>query len=81
MKGSLILIKSSRKRHNLTQKELALRCNISQSYVSKLENRMVKNVNLSKISKISKALNIDLLNLVSWLTYYDNNLYINKKVQ
>lgn len=75
------MIKSSRKRHNLTQKELALRCNISQSYVSKLENRMVKNVNLSKISKISKALNIDLLNLVSWLTYYDNNLYINKKVQ
>lgn len=75
------MIKSSRKRHNLTQKELALRCNISQSYISKLENRMIKNVNLSKILKISKALNIDLLKLVSWLACYDNNLYINKKVQ
>lgn len=68
------MIKSSRKRHNLTQKELALRCNMSQSYISKVENRKVKNINLSKISKISKALNIDFLKLVSWLAYYDNNI-------
>ena len=69
MKGNLILIKSSRKRHNLTQKELALRCNMSQSYISKVENR-----NVSKILKISKVLNIDFLKLVSWLAYYDNNI-------
>ncbi|MGL5713696.1 MAG: helix-turn-helix domain-containing protein [Paraclostridium sp.] len=65
------MIKSARKKHNLTQKELALRCNLSQSYVSKLENRTHCNLTLYKIKRISKVLNIDLVKLFKWLSYYD----------
>lgn len=80
------MIKVARKRLNLTQKELALRCNMSQSYISKLENKAYCNITLNKIKRISKALNINQIELAIWLLkkdvyneYTATLFYINKK--
>ena len=57
------MIKSSRKRHNLTQKELAFRCNLSQSYLSKLENKKFSNVTIEQIITLSKVLKLNPVHL------------------
>ena len=66
------LIKTSRKRHNLTQKELALRCNLSQSYLSKLENKKYSNVTIEQIITLSKELKVNHIRLANW--FMDNYL-------
>ena len=64
-----ILIKSSRKRQNLTQKELSLRCNLSQSYLSKLENKKYSNVTIEQVIILSKELKINPMELANWFIY------------
>ena len=67
------MIKTSRKRQNLTQKELAIRCNLSQSFLSELENKQIKkNITLRQIIKIAQALKLDPCELSCW--------YINKEL-
>lgn len=66
-KGKLILIKTTRKRQRLTQKELAKRCNLSQSFLSELENKNnKKNVTIKQIIKIADGLNLNPRDLASW---------------
>ena len=66
------MIKSSRKRQNLTQKELSLRCNLSQSYLSKLENKKYSNVTMEQVIILSKELKIDPIELA--ISFIDTNL-------
>lgn len=62
------MIKTSRKKQNLTQKELALRCNLSQSFLSELENKYIKkNVTIRQIIKIAHELKLDPCELSCWL--------------
>ena len=51
-------MKQLRKKEGLTQKELAQRIEVSQSYVSKLEHGYTQGLNIDKILKISKILNV-----------------------
>lgn len=61
------MIKTTRKRQNLTQKELAKRCNLSQSFLSELENKYnKKNVTIKQIIKIADGLNLNPKDLASW---------------
>ena len=66
------MIKSSRKRQYLTQKELSLRCNLSQSYLSKLENKKYSNVTIEQVIILSKELKIDPIELA--ISFIDTNL-------
>lgn len=56
----LLLIKEYRLLRGMTQKELAEKSNLNQSYISQLENNHpnAKSPTLRIMSKISKALNI-----------------------
>lgn len=47
-----------RKKEGLTQKELAERTNITQSYISKLESGHISGLTIEKIFIISKVLNV-----------------------
>lgn len=61
------MIKTSREKQNLTQKEVALQCNLSQSFLSELENEQIKkNVTIRQIIKIAKALKLDPCELSCW---------------
>lgn len=71
------MIKSARKRQNLTQKELALRCNMSQGYLSKLERKIHSNVRIEHIIAIAKALSINHFDLAKW--FINNHLEFSTK--
>ena len=72
------MIKSARKRHRITQKELAERCNLSQSFLSELENRHnKKNVTIKQIIKIANELKLNHHELACW--FIDKEL--NNKVE
>lgn len=61
------MIKTTRKRLRLTQRELAKRCNLSQSFLSELENKNnKKNVTIKQIIKIADGLNLNPRDLASW---------------
>lgn len=61
------MIKTTRKRQNLTQEKLAKRCNLSQSFLSELENKhKTKNVTIKQIIKIANELNLNPKDLASW---------------
>ena len=48
------MIKEARKKQRLTQKELAIKCNLSQSFLSELESKhKKKNVTIKQIINIS----------------------------
>lgn len=67
LKGEIILIKTARKKHKLTQKELAERCNLSQSFLSELENKHnKKNVTIKQIVKLANILKINHHELACW---------------
>lgn len=61
------MIKTSRKRQNLTQKELALKCNLSQSFLSELENKdKKKNITIRQIINIAQVLKLNPCDLACW---------------
>lgn len=62
------MIENARKKYNLTQKELAKRCNITQGHLSKLENFKHGDSlpNLALIMLIAKELNLSPHKLSSW---------------
>lgn len=51
------IIRTFRKQRNMTLKDLALKAEISPSYLSQIENDIV-NMNISVLENISKALNV-----------------------
>ena len=53
------IIKNIRKQKRLTQNEFASLCNITQTYLSQIENNL-KEPNLSTLKSISKNLNVPL---------------------
>ncbi len=62
------MIKEARKKQRLTQKELAIKCNLSQSFLSELENKhKKKNVTIKQIINISNKLKISPYELSDWL--------------
>ena len=68
------MIKKARLRQGLTQKQLAKRCNLSQSYLSKLEKCKLDpchgsspyNISIRQVINIANALNIDPKELAAW---------------
>ena len=62
------MIKEARKKQRLTQKELAIKCNLSQSFLSELEiKHKKKNVTIKQIINISNKLKISPYELSDWL--------------
>lgn len=53
------MIQKARFNKNLTQKELGEYIGISQSYVSKIENRKTKSLSVNKILSLSLILDLD----------------------
>ena len=53
------MLQKARFNKNLTQKELGSYLGISQSYVSKIENRKTKALSVSKILTLSSILELD----------------------
>ena len=51
-------LKNYRTDRKLTQEELALKCNLSRTYISDLE-REKRNISIGNLEKIAQALNID----------------------
>ena len=54
-----LMLKYRRKKLGISQLELSERLNITQSHLSKIENRKFSNVNIDLIKKISKELKLD----------------------
>lgn len=53
-----------RKRHKMTQAELAVEARVSQSYVSQLENGYEKNPTVEVIEALAKALSVGIGELI-----------------
>lgn len=64
------MIKQVRIEKKFTQKKLGRELNISQSYVSKIENRRTKSISINMILKISTLLDIDPVELFIFLIEY-----------
>lgn len=58
-------IKIYRKRRNLTQRQLAIKCNLTQGYISLLENNL-ESPTLRTLELIAKALDICVLELIEY---------------
>lgn len=65
----IFVIKTARKKQNLTQKILASRLGVSQSYISKLEKRNnMDHITLETIDKLCKILKLNKNNLINWFS-------------
>ncbi len=53
------MIQKARFDKKMTQKELGLYVGISQSYISKIENRKTKSLSVNKILSLSSILELD----------------------
>lgn len=53
------MIQKARFEKKMTQKELGLYVGISQSYISKIENRKTKSLSVNKILALSSILELD----------------------
>ena len=63
------MIRKHRIKKGITQKELAKKLKVSQSYISKLENKSINNIDRKIIFKLSCILNVDASELLIWLLY------------
>lgn len=45
--------------------QLAMKSNVSKSFLSDLENRVVSNISISKLCKLAEALEVDVTELFS----------------
>lgn len=71
-------IKKYRKEKDLSQKELAKKCNISTSYIQQIELGQKKNPSVEILMKICKELDVSLLDLITDSNnFVDNELYLN----
>lgn len=65
------MIKNARNKKKITQLELANTLNVSQSYMSKIENRKTKTISIDLLLTLSSILEIDPVDLFIFLA----NLY------
>ena len=70
---NIIRIKRLQKR--ITQKQLAEMIGVSQAYISKIESDTFVNVTLIEIIKLSKALQVDELEVAKYFLDKYNNSY------
>ena len=61
------MIREKRLNMKMTQKELARKLRVDKSYISKIENKQINNISLSLILKLSKILELDILELIDFL--------------
>lgn len=70
-----LMIKNARNKKKITQLELSKKLNVSQSYMSKIENRKTKTISVDLILNLSSILEIDPVDLFIFLA----NLYDYRK--
>ena len=61
------MIRERRIEMKMTQKQLARKLRVDKSYISKIENKQINNISLNLVLKISKILNLDVLELIDFL--------------
>lgn len=61
------MIKNARNKKKITQRELAKKLKVSQSYMSKIENRKTKTISVDLILNLSSILEIDPVDLFIFL--------------
>ena len=61
------MIREKRLDMNMTQKQLARKLRLDKSYISKIENKQIKNISLNVILKLSEILDLDILELIEFL--------------
>ena len=61
------MIKNARNKKKITQLELANLLNVSQSYMSKIENRKTKTISIDLLLTLSSILEIDPVDLFIFL--------------
>ncbi len=61
------MIKNARNKKKITQRELAKKLKVSQSYMSKIENRKTKTISIDLILNLSSILEIDSVDLFIFL--------------
>lgn len=59
------MIKRLRKEQNITQKELAQRCNMTQGFLSKVENYFY-DITVSQIIIIARELRVNVIHVAGW---------------
>ena len=62
-----LMVKNARNKKKITQLELAKKLNVSQSYMSKIENRKTKAISIDLILNLSSILEIDPVDLFIFL--------------
>ena len=61
------MIREKRLDMNMTQKELSRKLRLDKSYISKIENKQIKNISLNVVLKLSEILDLDILELIEFL--------------
>lgn len=69
------IIRNTRLKKKITQKQLAEMIGVSQAYISKIESDEFVNVTLIEIIKLSKALSINELEVAKYFLNKYNNSY------
>ena len=69
------IIRNTRMKKRIIQKQLAEMIGVSQEYISKIESDTFVNVTLIEIIKLSKALQIDELEVAKYFLDKYNNSY------
>ena len=69
------IIRNTRMKKRIIQKQLAEMIGVSQAYISKIESDAFVNVTLIEIIKLSKALQIDELEVAKYFLDKYNNSY------
>ncbi len=70
------MIKRARIKRGLTQKQLADILGTSQSYISKIENRLILSVSIEFILRLSKVLKLCPIDVFSYLAYACPNCHL-----
>lgn len=69
------IIRNTRLKKRITQKQLAEMVGVSQAYISKIESDDFVNVTIIEIIKLSKALSIDEIEVAKYSLDKYNNSY------
>ena len=69
------IIRNTRLKKRITQKQLAEMVGVSQAYISKIESDDFVNVTIIEIIKLSKALSIDEIEVAKYCLDKYNNSY------
>lgn len=73
-----VSLRKMRQRAGLTQKELAERCNVTQSFISQLENNSF-NVTIKQVIELAKALRVTPIRVAEYFIHEELKRQSNKK--